>query len=82
MRVALQSDEDEAESLELAAGDWVAVSAEVERWNLLVCQLTDLLALRCFMLTMHTAKTDQRTSEQLTSLEGFSVVGELSLCTL
>ena len=78
--IALQSEEEEAEGLELAAGDWVAVSAEVERWNLLVCQLTDLLALRCFVPSLPSVITEQQASAHLNTLEGFSVLGKSPLC--
>ncbi len=33
----------------MAAGDWISVSVEIERWNLLVCQLSDLQALTAFI---------------------------------
>lgn len=44
-----QSEEKEEESQALAVGDWVSISVEIERWNLLIYQLNDLIALKTFI---------------------------------
>ena len=41
--------EEEERSKQLTEGEWVSVSVEMERWNLLIYQLDDLVALRCFI---------------------------------
>ena len=69
------------ESLELVAGDWVSISVEMEQWNLLVCQLTDLLALSCFISTLPRGEQVQAAherNEQLAESLGFSVLGRIS----
>ena len=45
------------------SADWVSISLEMERWNLLVNQLEDILNLAVFCLTLVTADHTQR-SEQ------------------
>lgn len=39
----------EAESKALAVGDWVSISVEIERWNLLIFQLDDVIAIKTFI---------------------------------
>lgn len=56
-----QDEGDAADREELAAGDWISVSVEMERWNSLICQLTDLQALASFIkrLTVNNQKSKQ-----------------------
>lgn len=57
----VEDEGDAADREELAAGDWISVSVEMERWNLLICQLTDLQALAGFIkrLTVNSQKSKQ-----------------------
>ena len=64
-----QDEDEDAEREELAAGDWISVSVEIERWNLLVCQLSDLQVLTSFISRLTAANhtnnqaADSRESE-------------------
>ena len=37
------------ETQALAVGDWVSISVEMERWNLLIFQLGDVTAIKSFI---------------------------------
>lgn len=50
--LTIKSVEEEERSKQLAEGDWVSVSVEMERWNLLIYQLDDLVALLCFIINL------------------------------
>ncbi|PFX27196.1 Rab3 GTPase-activating protein non-catalytic subunit [Stylophora pistillata] len=74
----VEDEGDAAEREELAAGDWISVSVEIERWNLLVFQLTDLQALSGFINRL--AANSQRTKQAVDNSGSaeLSVVGFLS----
>ena len=72
----LQDEGDAADREELAAGDWISVSVEMERWNSLICQLTDLQALASFIkrLTVNNQKSKQAVDNS--GSPNLSVVGK------
>lgn len=72
-----QDEDEEAEREELAAGDWISVSVEIERWNLLVCQLSDLQALTGFIsrLTAANHTTNNQAADTRDTPE-LSVIGK------
>ena len=73
----LSQDEDtEAEREELASGDWISVSVEIERWNLLVCQLSDLQALTSFISNLATESSKEKQAVDNSGSPGLSVVGK------
>jgi len=74
----VESEVDEAEREELAAGDWIAVSVEIERWNLLVCQLNDLQALTGFIGKLATRTNKEKLKVDSNGSPGLSVIGFLS----
>ena len=53
------------------------MSVEIERWNLLVCQLSDLQALTGFIGTLATRSNKGKQVVDNTGPNGLSVVGEL-----
>lgn len=74
----VEDEDEEAEREELAAGDWISVSVEIERWNLLVCQLTDLQALAGFIANLATRSAIETCAADNSGSIGLSVVGFLS----
>lgn len=79
-----QDEDEDAEREELAAGDWISVSVEIERWNLLVCQLSDLQAITGFISRLtavnHTNSqaADNRDTPEL-SVVGKCYIPEVSI---
>ena len=61
----------------MAAGDWIAVSVEIERWNLLVCQLNDLQALTGFIGKLATRTNKEKLKVECNGSPGLSVIGKL-----
>ncbi|XP_029189553.2 rab3 GTPase-activating protein non-catalytic subunit-like [Acropora millepora] len=74
----VEDEEEEAEREELASGDWVSVSVEIERWNLLVCQLTDLQALARFIANLTIRTGNEKNALDRSGSIGISVVDFLS----
>ena len=72
-----QGEAEEADREELAAGDWISVSVEIERWNLLVCQLSDLQALTGFIGNLATGSNKGKLAADNNGSPGLSVVGKL-----
>jgi hypothetical protein len=68
----------------LAVGDWVSISVEIERWNLLIFQLNDLITLKTFIdrlpiiLGQETRSMDckEKSSDNNTEYVELSVLGE------
>ena len=78
----LPQDEDkEADREELAAGDWISVSVEIERWNLLVCQLSDLQALTGFITRLTAANHNNKQAVDNSGTPGLSVIGNYYILT-
>ncbi|XP_078349429.1 rab3 GTPase-activating protein non-catalytic subunit-like isoform X1 [Oculina patagonica] len=71
----VEEEDQEADREELAAGDWISVSVEIERWNLLVCQLSDLQALTAFISRLTAANHNNSDNSGPPEL---SVIGFLS----
>ncbi|KAM7446520.1 Rab3 GTPase-activating protein non-catalytic subunit [Porites harrisoni] len=69
---------EEADREELTAGDWISVSVEIERWNLLVCQLSDLQALAGFIGNLATQNSKGKQAGDNNGSLRVSVVGFLS----
>ncbi|XP_015764723.1 PREDICTED: rab3 GTPase-activating protein non-catalytic subunit-like [Acropora digitifera] len=74
----VEDEEEEAEREELASGDWVSVSVDIERWNLLVCQLTDLQALARFIANLTIRTGNEKNALDRSGSIGISVVDFLS----
>ena len=66
----------------MAAGDWISVSVEIERWNLLVCQLSDLQALTGFIGNLATGSNKGKLAADNNGSPGMSVVGKLHCYTI
>ena len=75
-----QGETEENDREELAAGDWISVSVEIERWNLLVCQLSDLQALAGFIDNLATQSSKGKQSVDNNGSLRVSVVGEVCFC--
>ena len=60
----------------MAAGDWISVSVEIERWNLLVCQLSDLQALTGFIGNLATTSNKEKQAVHKSASPELSVVGK------
>ena len=75
-----QGETEENDREELAAGDWISVSVEIERWNLLVCQLSDLQALAGFIDNLATQSSKGKQAVDNNGSLGVSVVGEVCFC--
>jgi len=71
-----QDENEEAEREELAAGDWISVSVEIERWNLLVCQLSDLQALTGFISRLTAANDTNNQAADTRNTPELSVIGK------
>ena len=71
-----QDEAEEADREELAAGDWISVSVEIERWNLLVCQLSDLQALVGFIGSLTTANNKEKQALDNSGSPDLSIVGK------
>ena len=71
-----QDEDEDAEREELAAGDWISVSVEIERWNLLVCQLSDLQALTSFISQLTAANHTNNQAADNKDTPELSVVGK------
>ena len=71
-----QDEDEEAEREELAAGDWISVSVEMERWNLLVCQLSDLQALTGFISRLTAASQTSNQAADRRDTPELSVIGK------
>ena len=71
-----QDEDEDAEREELAAGDWISVSVEMERWNLLVCQLSDLQALAGFINRLTAAYHTNNQAADNRDTPELSVVGK------
>lgn len=70
-----QDEDAEADREELATGDWISISVEIERWNLLVCQLSDLQALTGFIGNLATGSSKEKQGVNNSGSPGLSVVG-------
>lgn len=70
-----QDEDAESDREELATGDWISVSVEIERWNLLVCQLSDLQALTGFIGNLATGSSKEKQAVNNSGSPGLSVVG-------
>ena len=75
-----QGETEENDREELAAGDWISVSVEIERWNLLVCQLSDLQALAGFIDNLATQSSKGKQAADNNGSLRVSVVGEVCFC--
>ena len=75
-----QGETEENDREELAAGDWISVSVEIERWNLLVCQLSDLQALAGFIDNLATQSSKGKQAVDNNGSLRVSVVGEVCFC--
>ena len=71
-----QDEDEDAEREELAAGDWISVSVEIERWNLLVCQLSDLQALTSFISRLTAANHTNNQAADSRDTSELSVIGK------
>ena len=71
-----QDEDEDAEREELAAGDWISVSVEIERWNLLVCQLSDLQALTSFISRLTAANQTNNQAADNRDRPELSVIGK------
>lgn len=71
-----QDEDEEAEREELAAGDWISVSVEIERWNLLVCQLSDLQVLTGFISRLTAANLTNNQAADNRDTPELSVIGK------
>ena len=71
-----QDEDEDAEREELAAGDWISVSVEIERWNLLVCQLSDLQALTSLIIRLTAANHTNNQAADNRDTSELSVIGK------
>ena len=60
----------------MAAGDWISVSVEIERWNLLVCQLNDLQTLTGFISRLTAANHTNNQAADTRDTPELSVIGK------
>ena len=70
-----QTLEEEERSKYLTEGEWVSVSVEMERWNLLIYQLDDLVAVKCFIIDLSRQLKDRKGKLETGSAPKLSVLG-------